>query len=197
MNKKRTDILSVCCIASLAATFVYGLVLPFCWGNDPLSETGTLSLLCENRKAFFWLWGILTCGSIALNIQYMYKKFMYKNKLFDVLCVLSVVSVCLVALTLEHSIQDWNPKRIAHWAATGMYIVFTAAPILLFFLINIKKYRNFGLFALCTVLILGTFVVIFAVVGKCALMEMVPIALLEIFLFTLNFTPLVKVYKKT
>ncbi len=197
MKAKKMDIFSGCCILTLIAAFVYGLVLPFCWGNNPLSETGTLSLLCEDRKAFFWLWGILTCGSIALNIQYMYKKFMYKNKFFDVFCALSVISVCLVALTLGHSIEDWNPKRIAHWVATGMYIAFTVAPILLFFLVNIKKYKNFGIFALCTVLIFGTFVFIFVFIGKSALMEMVPIALVEVFLFILNFTPLVKVYKKS
>ena len=44
-----------------------------------------------------------------------------------------------------------------------------------------------------TFLILGTFVVIFATVGKSALMEMIPLALIEIFLFCVNFTPWIKV----
>lgn len=195
MKKGNLSKTAVFCIAILAAAFVYGLVLPLCWGNNPLSPTGTLSLLCEDRKIYFWLWGILTCGSIALNTQYMYKKFSYKNRLFDAFCIMSVVSVCLVALTLGHSIEDWNPKRIAHWIATGMYIVFTIAPVLLFFLVNIKKYKGFVLYAVCTVLIFSTFVFIFAFVGKSALMEMVPVALLQIFLFVMNFTPFVKVCK--
>ena len=94
MKTNKDKIFSVFCITTLAAAFVYGLVLPFCWGNNPLSETGTLSLLCEHRQGFFWVWGLLTCGSIALNTEYMYKKFMYKNKFFDILCIKSYTSAC-------------------------------------------------------------------------------------------------------
>lgn len=180
------------CIITLLVAFVYGLVLPFCWGNNPASELGTLSLLCEDRKIWFWIWGILTSGSIILSTQYMYKKYEYKNKLFNVLCVLGFLSVCTVALTLGHSIEDWNPKRIAHWVATGIFIVFTLAPIVLFFIVNIKKQKHFGLFTAISFLILATFLVIFAVVGKSSLMEMIPIAMMEVFLFVINFTPLVK-----
>lgn len=194
---KKNNYFSQVCAVLLGVAFVYGLVLPFMWGNDPLSETGTLSLLCEDRKIFFWIWGILTCGSIALNTKYIYNRFSYKNKLFDAMCILSVISVCLVALTLGHSIADWNPKRICHWVATGMYIAFTVAPLLLFFLVNLKKQKYFGVLAGCVLFILGTFVFIFAVIGKSALMEMVPIALIEIFLFVLNFTPLGRVDKYT
>lgn len=194
--KIKASFLNIFGLCVLVIAFVYGLVLPFMWGNNPLSETGTLSLLCEDRKIFFWLWGILTCGGIALNTELMYGKFLYKNKLFDAFCILSVVSVCLVALTLGHSIEDWNPKRIAHWVATGMYIAFTIAPVLLFFLVNHKKFKGFGIMTAVTLLIFSTFVFIFVFVGKSALMEMVPIALLEIFLFIINFTPTVKVIHK-
>ncbi len=180
------------CIAFLFAAFVYGLALPFFWGNNPASELGTLSLLCENRKIYFWLWGILTSGSIFLNTQYMYNKFRMKNKFLNVLCVLGFIGICLVALTLGHSIEDWNPKRIAHWVATGFFIAATVASIALFFIINRKKHSKFNMLAVCTFLILGTFVVIFATVGKSALMEMIPLALIELFLFAVNFTPWIK-----
>jgi hypothetical protein len=39
-------------------------------------------------------------------------------------------------------------------------------------------------------------VFIFAFVGKSALMEMIPIALMQIFLFIVNFTPAVKAQTK-
>lgn len=175
------------CIGILAAGFVYGLVLPFCWGNNPASELGTLSLLCEDRKFFFWIWGILTSGSIIANTQLMYRRYEHKSKLFDTLCVLAFVSMALIALTLGHSIEDWNPKRIAHWVATGVFIALTVAPILLFFLKHRKEHKEFTLYAICTVAILMTFVVIFVFVGKSALMEMIPIALIEVFLFIVNF----------
>ncbi len=193
--KKNIFISKVFCIAFLAAAFVYGLILPFCWGNNPASEFGTLSLLCEDRKLFFWIWGILTSGGIIANTQYMYGKFAYRSKFFDALCVLAFISMALIALTLGHSIENWNPKRIAHWVATGVFIALTVAPILLFFLRNRKAHKQFTALALCTVMILMTFVVIFVVVGKSALMEMIPIALIEIFLFVVNFTKAVKEQK--
>ena len=184
------------CITVLFLAFVYGLVLPFMWGNNPASELGTLSLLCEDRKGWFWLWGILTSGSLIMSTQYMYKSYKIKNKWLDGMCVAGFVSMCLIALTLGHSIEDWNPKRIAHWVATGVFIVFTMAPIALFFIVYRKRFEYFNIFTVCTFIILGTFIVIFATVGKSALMEMVPIALMEVFMFIVNFTPLVKKKEK-
>lgn len=125
----------------------------------------------------------------------MYRKFSYKNKFYDVLCALGFISVCVVALTLGHSIENWNPKRIAHWVATGVFIVFTLAPIVLFFITNIKKHKQFKVLTVIAFMILATFIVIFAVVGKSALMEMVPIAMMEVFLFVINFTSVVKTDK--
>ncbi len=183
------------CLAFLVCAFIYGLVLPFCWGNDPTSETGTLSLLCEDRKIWFWIWGILSSGGIIINTQYMYKKYGYKNRFLDVLCILGFIGVVCVALTLGHPIDSWNPKRILHWVATGFYIAFTLAPIALFFILNIKKYKGFKLLTLCTFLILLTFLLLFGVMGKSAVMEMVPLAMFEALLFAVNFTSVGKVQK--
>ena len=185
------------CMAVLGVAFVYGLALPFFWGNNPASELGTLSLLCEDRKLWFWAWGIFTSGGIVINTRYMYNKFGMKSKFLNVLCILGFIGICLVALTLGHSIEDWNPKRIAHWVATGFFIAATVASIALFFIINRKKHSKFNMLTVCTFAILGTFVVIFATVGKSALMEMIPLALIEIFLFAVNFTPWVKAEEKS
>ena len=195
MNKKES-ILKPICIATLLCAFVYGLALPFFWGNNPLLETGTLSLLCEDRKGWFWLWGVLTSGSIVMNSQYMYKKFGFKHKVLDVISALGFISMCAVALTLGHSIEDWNPKRILHWVATGVFIIFTIASIVGYFLKNRKAHQKFTMLAAITFGILGTFVVIFVTVGKSGLMEMVPLALLEIFVFCVNFTPWIKTESK-
>lgn len=190
--KSKENLTKTLCISVLFCAFVYGLVLPFMWGNNPASETGTLSLLCENRKLYFWLWGILTSGGILINTQYMYNKFSMKSKFLDVLGVLGFICMALVALTLGHSTEDWNPKRIAHWVATGAFIAFTVASVALFFILNRKKHPKFDLLTVCTFLILGTFVVIFVFAGKSALMEIIPLALIEIFLFAVNFTPWIK-----
>ncbi|MGN0448714.1 MAG: hypothetical protein ACI4GC_09240 [Acutalibacteraceae bacterium] len=172
----------------LGCSFVYGLILPFMWGNNPASSMGTLSLLCEDRKIWFWLWGILTSGSILLNAQYMYKKYNYKNKLLNVLSLLSFLSMCGVALTLGHSIEDWNMKRLLHWISTGLFIAFLIAAISLFFIFNIKRHNKFKVLTVLSFMILGCFGVLFAVMGKSAVMEMVPIALMQILLFTVNYT---------
>ena len=128
-----------------------------------------------------------------MNAKYMHNKFGYQNKIYDVLGVLSMVSVAVVALTLGHSIDDWNPKRIAHWVATGVFIVFTMLSIALYFIINRKKHKSFNALTAGMFVILGTFVVIFVGVGKSALMEMIPIAMLQVYLFIINFTPIIKV----
>ena len=195
MKKNKT--VEFLCAGALLCAFVYGLALPFFWGNNPASELGTLSLLCETaeRKPFFWLWCVLTSGSIFINTQYTYKKFGIKRRFLTALGVLGFVRICAVAITLGHSIEDWNPKRLAHWVATGAFIAFTVASVALFFIINRKKHPKFNMLAVCTFLILGSFVVIFATVGKSALMEMIPLALIEIFLFAVNFTPWVKAEK--
>ncbi len=194
MNKKNFLFSKPFCMTLLGCAFVYGLVLPFCWGNNPASELGTLSLLCETpeRKIFFWIWGLLTAGGVVCNLQYMYKKFDYKSKFLNVLCVLSVVGVCCIALTLGHSIADWNPKRILHWVATGVFIVFMLAAGVLFFIFNIKKQKHFGVLTACMFGIFATFLIIFIGVGKSALMEMIPVAMYEVLLFVINFTPAVK-----
>ena len=64
------------------------------------------------------------------------------------------------------------------------------------FIINRKKNGSFRLLTLCVFGILATFLVIFIAVGKSALMEMIPLAMIEVFLFTVNFTPAVKAQTK-
>ncbi len=194
--KKSENLFKPFCIVVLLCAFVYGLALPFFWGNNPASEFGTLSLLCEDRKGWFWLWGMLTSGGVFVNAQYMFRKFGIKSKLCTVLGVMSIISMAVVALTLGHSIEDWNPKRIAHWVATGIFIAFTVASIALYFIINRKKNKLFNYLTVGIFGILATFLVIFIGVGKSALMEMIPLAMLEAYLFVINFTPLIKVSDK-
>lgn len=175
------------CITVLVLAFIYGIALPFFWGNDPTSSTGTLSLLCEDKKPFFWAWSTLSSLGVILNIQYLYKKYRYKNNFLNVLCVISFISACLIALTLGHPIDSWNPKRIVHWIATGLFVVFIFAPVELFFILNVNKFKHFKILTVCVLSILLTFLGIFIFVGKSGLMEMIPLAMLEIFLFAVNF----------
>ena len=190
--KKEKILSKPLCMALLIGAFVYGLILPFCWGNNPLEPTGTLSLLCENRKLFFWVWALLTGLGSVLNVQYMYEKLGNKKRYLDVLNVLTFLSIIIIALTLGHSISDWNPKRVAHWIATGGYIAFLVASMLLYFLSNIRRQKLFAVLSACIAAILALFLVLFAGIGKSGIMEIVPNALLQIMLFVVNFPPAVK-----
>lgn len=190
--KKEKILSKPLCMTLLIGAFVYGLILPFCWGNNPLEPNGTLSLLCENRKVFFWVWALLNGLGSVLNVQYMYEKLGNKKRYLDVLNVLTFLSIIIIALTLGHSISDWNPKRVAHWIATGGYIAFLVASMLLYFLSNIRRQKLFVVLSACIAAILALFLALFAGIGKSGIMEIVPNALLQIMLFVVNFTPAVK-----
>lgn len=195
-KNKFVTVYSCACIAFLVSAFIYNLVLPFCWGNNPFDTYGTISLLCEHRKPYFWAWAFLVGGGYFLNFRYMYSKFGYKSKLLDFSNIMMVLGVLGVALSLDHSIQTWNAKRIIHWATTILYIVFIGVSLLVFFIANIKRDKVFiKLTAVCAgiVLLLALW---FLVLGRSGMMEIVPNALVMIFIFVINFTPAVKLGKK-
>ena len=183
---KDNKILRNVCLVSLIAGTVYGLILPFCWHNDPFDTYGTLSILCEDRKLFFWFWVLLDCGSLALNCLYMYKKY-GAAKQFNILPALTFVSACCIALTLGHDVTTWNPKRIVHWIATGVYIAMLAASVALFALSGIRRGRFYRGLLAAVAASLACFLVIFAVFGKSGIMEMVPNVMMQITLFVCNF----------
>lgn len=191
-NQKNQNMIKAICTAFLGAGMIINWVLPFCWGNNPFDTYGTLSLLCEHRKGWFWLWSVLVYGGSFLNMRYMYKKFDCKSKLLDVLNALMLISAAGVALSLDHSIETWNAKRIIHWIVTITLIVFLGASLLVFVLKNIKKQKAFIVLTAAVVAIIGVVALWFLVIGRSGMMEIVPNTLVMIFLFVVNFTPAVK-----
>ncbi|MBQ7638847.1 MAG: hypothetical protein IJS90_08105 [Clostridia bacterium] len=182
---------SIVCIVFLVSAFIYGLVLPFCWGNNPMDYRGTLSHLCEHHKPFFWIWAFLTGGCFLFNAEHMFIKVGYSNRFLDVLLILAVLGMFVIAATLEHSIENWNPTRVVHWTGTILYIVCIALAVLLFFLLNLNV-RGFKVLAGIMVFIIVGFIVWFVKLGRSAVIEMIPIASVEIMMFVVNFTPLVQ-----
>lgn len=180
------------CLGWLIAAFCYGCVLPFCWENNPLDPFGTLSLLCEDHKLFFWLWVLLCAGANVLNINYMYKKYGFKNKGLTAVSVLAFLAACGIAATLGHPVDSWNPKRVIHWVVTGVYVVFLAVAIGFFGLLNAKKNKRYLAVFFGVIAIVIIFVAWLLIIGKSAVHEMVSYALLQIMLFLLNFTNVFK-----
>ena len=180
------------CMFFLIAGFVYGLVLPWCWGNNPFDEFGTLSILCEDRKFFFWIWVVLVGGAYLLNTIFAFRKFKDESRFLRVLSVLTFVACCAIALSLKHDVHSWNPKRIVHWIATGLYIACVALSVFIFLMRNRKKFKGFNTLAILTVLLVATIPVWLLTIGKSAMMEMIPNAFFQIMLFVLNFVLPVK-----
>ena len=190
-NSKKTMI-KVLCVAFLFAGLIYNWILPFCWGNNPFDAHGTLSLLCEHRKPYFWLWIVLVYGGALMNLRYLYKKYSCKSRLLDAANILMVISAVGIALTLDHSIENWNAKRVVHWIVTITLIVFLALSLLIFCLKKIKKQKAFIVLTAVLIAIVGFVAMWFLFLGKSAMMEVIPSTMVLILLFVVNFTPAVK-----
>lgn len=186
-KQKENLLIKYSLLVLLVGGFIYSFVLPFMWGNNPFDAMGTLSILCENRKPWFWAWIIFDGGAMVGNIYYMYKKFGGANKLIKILPVIAFIFGVGIAATLGHDVTTWNPKRIVHWIATGLYVAFLAASIAVYALKNIKKGKVFKYILICVMFALAVFLVWFIVLGKSAMLEAVPHGLLEIILFVFNF----------
>lgn len=182
----------VICLIFLIGAFLYGLVLPFCWGNDPSDKSGTLSLLCENHIPWFWLWAVLTGGAFLLNLEHLFEKHNDRNRVLDASVLLSLCGMILTAATLNHSIETINPKRVLHWTGAILYAAFLLAAFLLFFLRNVRRNKRFLPFLILTAATVVGMLVWLLIIGRNGYMEMIPIALYQVVLFVLNFTPLVK-----
>ncbi len=172
----------------LIAAFIYGLVLPFCWGNNPASTYGTLSLLCETRVGWFWLWAVLTGGAFTLNLARTCEKHGCRSPLPEIFMLLSLTGMLLTAGTLNHSIESWNPKRIAHWIGAILYAVFLLAAFLAFYVLSVRRHPRLW-FMLGASMAAGAAVLVqLLVFGRNGYMEILPIALLETELFVENYT---------
>ena len=172
----------------LAAAFIYGLILPFCWGNDPASAYGTLSLLCEHHIGWFWLWALLTGGGIALNLSRACETHGCRTRLPEISILISLFGMLLTAATLNHSIESWNPKRIAHWIGAISYAVFLLIAVSAFYLACAKRHPRLWFLLAASVGAGMAVLVQLLVFGRNGYMEILPIALVEVELFVLNFT---------
>ena len=177
------------CFCFFVLALVIGLVLPFCWGNNPGDKYGTLSLLCENHIPWFWLWACLTGGCFALNLERLFHTHDCSKKFLHALVIAMLAGLVLTSATLNHSIEDLNPKRVLHWVGAILYAGSLLAAIALFLLLKARRNRRFLPFLIFDVLI-GVMVLVWLLcIGRSGYMEMIPIALLECMLAVMNFTP--------
>ncbi|MCR5782463.1 MAG: hypothetical protein K6G90_06960 [Clostridia bacterium] len=177
------------CLVFLLSALVYGLVLPFCWHNDPSDTYGTLSLLCENHIPFFWVWAVLTGLGITLNLEFAYQKYGYTGKSLRIAAVFGLFGMILTAATLNHSIQDWNPKRVAHWTGAICFAAGFAVAFIFFFIGKVREFSRFRFFIVLLGSAAAGVLVQLLTVGRNGYMEIVPLALEELTLLVINTVP--------
>lgn len=178
----------------LIGALAYGSALPFCFGNNPFDELGTLSILCEDRKLMFWIWVFFVGGGYLVNTNYTYKKYKDNSKFLRIMSAVTFLACCAIALTLKHDVTTFvnNPKRLIHWIATGLYIVCLGASMFIFIMRNRKRYTGFNILAVCILCIVALVPVWLLAFGKSAMMELVPNFLFQVMLMYMNFTNLFK-----
>lgn len=98
-----------------------------------------------------------------------------------------MAAACGIGLSLKHDVTTWNPKRVAHWISTGVYMATLGLTLFLFLMKNAKRYEGFTAMAVTVAVIAALIVLWLLLIGKSGLMEMVPNTLLEMLLLYLNF----------
>ena len=175
------------CLFFLIAGLIYGNGIMFCFGNNPASPLGTLSILCEDRKYLFWIWSLFVAGGFFLNTIYAYRRFDERAAWLRALCVIALIACCGIGLTLNHDVTTWNPKRIVHWIASGIYMAALGLSLFLFLVKNARKYKGFTGIAVLVAVTAALIVVWLLVWGKNGLMEMVPSTMIALLLLYLNY----------
>ena len=187
MNVFRRLLSAPVCLAFLIVGIVFGNGMMFLFGNDPSQPLGTISLLCEDRKYLFWLWALFVVGGYYLNTLYAFRRYEERSRALRILSVIAVLAACGIGLSLKHDVTTWNPKRVAHWISTGLYMATLGLTLFLFLLKNAKRYRGFAAMAVTVAAIAAVIVLWLLLLGKSGLMEMIPNTLLEMLLLYLNF----------
>ncbi len=178
------------CLAVLAVALVYGLVLPYCWGNNPAETLGTLSILCENHIPWFWPWAALTGLGLTMNLELLYHRCGYRGLPARIGAAFALLGMLLTAATLNHSIADWNPKRVAHWIGAILYAAFLLAAFIVVSAVSVKRWPRIWLLLGGTIAVGLAVLVRLLAFGRNGYMEIIPIALMELALGLLNYTNL-------
>ena len=133
-----------------------------------------------------WIWCTVISLGFALTTKSMSRAIGCKNRLLDTMGWLSVLGGMAVCITLNHSIENWNPKRVCHWIGTFFFGVCLVCEILLFLFLNRKKDKKLVGFMIVLLVAVVMVFVCFGIFGKNGYIEMIPIAFYQIFSVILN-----------
>ncbi len=151
----------------------------------------TASMLGLRYPLYFRAWGVLSSLSIFTNVLYMYRKNNYYGKAGIIITSLGCAAL-FITVNVPSAGLDlvMTPRCLSHWASALIFAFLGAAGVILY-LIHKCKEKNVK-YIVSTVIfsaVLALMLVLLVTVGKSAFIENLPMWVVYILLFMINFTP--------
>lgn len=180
-----------------AANLIVGCIFVTWYGFLPYPEQFgniltdvTASMLGLKYPLYFRLWGVFSSLSVFTNVLYMYRKNNYYGKAGIIITSLGCAAL-FITINVPSAGLDlvMTARCLSHWASALIFAFFGAAGVIIFL---IHKCREKDVkFIVSTVIfstVLALMLVLLVTVGKSAFIENLPMWVVYVLLFMINFT---------
>lgn len=190
ISKATTAFCAVNLIAGCAFITWYGFLgFPAQFGN--ILTDVTASMLGLRYPWYFKIWGVLASVSIFTNTIYMYRKNNYKGKAGAVIASLGCAAI-YVTINVPSAGLDLvlTARCLSHWATALIFAFLGAAGVIIFLIHKSRqKDKKYVAATVIFVAVLLLMLVLLVTVGKSAFIENLPMWVVYVLLFIINFTP--------
>ncbi len=189
LGKLTTVFCAVNLIIGCAFITWYGfLSFPEQFGN--ILTDVTASMLGLRYPLYFRMWGVLSSLSVFTNVLYMYRKNNYYGKTGIIITSLGCAALFITVNVPSAGLELVMTARcLSHWASALIFAFLGAAGVIIF-LLHKSKQKNVK-YIVATV-VLGSFLalmlILLVTVGKSAFIENLPMWVVYVLLFMINFT---------
>ncbi len=150
----------------------------------------TASMLGLRYPLYFRMWGVLSSLSIFTNVLYMYRKNNYYGKTGIIITSLGCAALFITVNVPSAGLELVMTARcLSHWASALIFAFFGAAGVIIF-LLNKSKKKDVKYIVATVVLcaFLALMLILLVTVGKSAFIENLPMWVVYVLLFMINFT---------
>ena len=190
ISKATTVFCAVNLVAGCAFITWYGFLgFPAQFGN--ILTDVTASMLGLRYPWYFKIWGVLASRSIFTNTMYMYRKNNYQGKAGAIIASLGCAAI-YVTINVPSAGLDlvMTARCLSHWATALIFAFLGAAGVIIFLLHKSKqKDKKYIVATVVFVAVLLLMLVLLVTVGKSAFIENLPMWVVYVLLFIINFTP--------
>ena len=189
VGKATTVFCALNLIAGCAFITWYGfLSFPAQFGN--ILTDVTASMLGLRYPLYFRIWGVLASVSIFTNTIYMYRKNNYQGKTGAIIASLGCAAI-YVTINVPSAGLDlvMTARCLSHWATALIFAFLGAAGVIIFLFHKSKqKDKKYIVATVIFVAVLLLMLVLLVTVGKSAFIENLPMWVVYVLLFIINFT---------